>query len=199
MGLSESDGPPRMTMDGPDDAASTQADEDFRRELDARRKDLEREFADKNRELKAQHQRRMDALRHEQADWEEHKRRQTKELADKAERLRAGEERLHKDTHRTVTAKDEAGALRKRLEAVEVERAAERAAQATSEQRVADAQAAARKAKRAARWLALLSILGPVAWLVIGGRDGGLVPLLVAGALLAVAVVFTALRVDLKD
>src|SRR5687767_10472697 len=120
-------------MAGDDDRASAQAEEDFARELAARRRDLGREFAERNRGRKAQHQRRMDALRQEQVDWEEHRRQQTKELADRAEKLRAGEERLRKDTHRTVTVHDEAGALRKKVEAMQAERAAEAAADAQRE------------------------------------------------------------------
>jgi hypothetical protein len=175
------------------------ADEDFQRELAARRRDLERDFADRNRELKAQHQRRMDALRQEQTDWEEHKRAKTKELADRAEALRAGEERLHKDTRRTVTAHDEAGALRKKLEALEQARRAETAADAGREGRVLAAEAKARKARRAARWLALVAILSPIAWLVAGSRVPTGVALALAGALLAVAVVLAVTQVDLKD
>ncbi|MHB1261597.1 MAG: hypothetical protein ACYC2H_07755 [Thermoplasmatota archaeon] len=185
-------------MAGSDGEAST-ADEDFQRELRARRKDLEREFDDKQRELKAQHQRRMDALRQEQADWEEVRRQRTKELADREEKLRRGEERLHKDTHKTVTAKDEAGALRKQVEAMEAARRAEMTADAAREGRVVAAEAAAKKAKRAARWLALVAILGPIAWLVVGGRDAGPVPLVVAIVFLVLAVGLAFSRVDFKD
>ena len=186
-----------VQMDAP--SGSAQADEDFKRELAARRKDLERDFAERNRELKAQHQRRMDALRQEQLDWEEHKRQQTKELADRAEKLRAGEERLHKDTHRTVTAKDEAGTLRKKVEAMEAARAAEAAADALREGRVAEAEARARKARRAARWLALLAVVGPLAWLATAGRVPGTVAAAVAGVFLVAAIVLAVSRVDLKD
>jgi hypothetical protein len=179
--------------------ASSSEDEDFRRELTARRRDLEREFADKHRELKAQHQRRMDALKQEQVDWEAHRRQQTKELADKAEKLRAGEERLHKDTRRTVTAHDEAGALRKKVEAMEAARFAEAAADAEREERVANAEAAARKARRSALWLALLSILGPLTWLVANGRVPGIVAMILAGLFLVAAVVLAFSWVDIKD
>lgn len=175
------------------------AEEDFRRELAARRRDLEREFDDKNRELKAQHQRRMDALRQEQADWEELRRQRTKELADREEKLRRGEERLHKDTHKTVTAKDEAGALRKHLAAIETARKAEVEADAGREARVLAAEATAKKARRAARWLALVAVLGPIAWLVAGGRAAGPVALAVTGAFLLVALMLAFSRVDLKD
>ncbi|MEA3166705.1 MAG: hypothetical protein QOJ26_1577 [Thermoplasmata archaeon] len=183
-------------MDG---EGATSADEDFKRELAARRKDLERDFADRNRELKAQHQRRMDALRQEQADWEEVRRTRTKELADREEKLRRGEERLHADTRKTVTARDEAGALRKQLAAIEAARRAEGASDAGREGRALAAEAAARKAKRAARWLALLAVLGPIAWLVAGGRDAGAIAMAVAGVFLAAALALTFTRVDLKD
>jgi hypothetical protein len=185
-------------MADPSDAAA-QADEDFARELAARRKDLEREFTDKNRELKAQHQRRMDALRQEQADWEEVRRQRTKELADREEKLRAGEERLHKDTHKTVTAKDEAGALRKQLAAVEAERAKETLADAQRERRVAEAEAKASKARRTARWLALLAILAPIVWFVAGGRSAGPMAFVVAGASLLLALALVVTGVDVKD
>ncbi|HJQ93892.1 MAG TPA: hypothetical protein VJ874_06370 [Candidatus Thermoplasmatota archaeon] len=183
--------------DAPSEDAS--ADADFQRELAARRKDLEREFSDKQRELKAQHQRRMDALRQDQLDWEGHKRQQTKELADRAEKLRTGEERLHKDTHRTVTAKDEAGALRRKVEAMEADRAREAEADAGREGRVVQTEAAARKAKRAARWLALLSLLGPVVWLATAGRAPATMAWTLAGLFLVAAFVVAVSRVDLKD
>lgn len=174
-------------------------DEDFQRELKARRKDLDREFDDKQRELKAQHQRRMDALRQEQIDWEEVRRQRTKELADREEKLRRGEERLHKDTHKTVTAKDEAGTLRKQVEAMEAARRAETEADAGREARVLAAEATAKKARGAARWLALVAILGPIAWLVAGGREAGTAALVVAGTFLVVAVGLAFSRVDLED
>jgi septal ring factor EnvC (AmiA/AmiB activator) len=174
-------------------------EEDFARELAARRRDLEREFDDKQRELKAQHQRRMDALRQEQADWEEVRRQRTKELADREEKLRRGEERLHKDTHKTVTAKDEAGALRRKVEAMEADRRAEAEADVGREARVLAAQATAQKARRAARWLALVAVLGPIAWLVAGGREAGPTALVVATVSLVAAIGLAFSRVDLKD
>ncbi|HEX2066862.1 MAG TPA: hypothetical protein VHI93_08630, partial [Candidatus Thermoplasmatota archaeon] len=70
------------------DEADADLPESARRELAARRRELEREFGLKRAELKAQHQRRLDLLRQEQVDWQEHRRRQAKELADRTEKVR---------------------------------------------------------------------------------------------------------------
>ena len=165
MGLSAADDPSVLRMDLTDESARAQAEEDFQRELTARRKDLAREFDDKQRELKAQHQRRMDALRQEQSEWEDTRRSRTKELADREEKLRRGEERLHKDTHRTVTARDEAAALRNQLQGIEQSKGEVALRQADLERRTAAAEANLRFTQRRVFLLATLAFVAPVAWM----------------------------------
>ncbi|MFA5944376.1 MAG: hypothetical protein WC876_07925 [Candidatus Thermoplasmatota archaeon] len=148
------------------DPDPTTVEADFQRELTARRKDLAREFDDKQRELRAQHQRRMDALRQEQSDWEETRRSRTKELADREEKLRRGEERLHKDTHRTVTARDEAAALRNQLQGLEQATGEAAIGQADLKRRTTAAEMHLRFAQRRIALLAALIFLAPLAWIV---------------------------------
>lgn len=65
-------------------------------DLALRRRELEREFEDKARDLKAQHKRRMDALEQDRLDWERTKRDVQKQLADRKESARRqGENAAH--------------------------------------------------------------------------------------------------------
>src|ERR1041385_8164601 len=57
-------------------------------DLAARRQEMEREFAEKYRDLKAQDKRRRESLRLEQDEFEAYRRGKVKELADREEKLR---------------------------------------------------------------------------------------------------------------
>lgn len=151
------------------DEGRRKEDDDFQRELAARRKDLEREFNDKARELKAQHQRRMDALRQEQADWEAVRRQRTKELADREEKLRKHEQKARDELASKETTRKELRTLKSHTGELEQSRDEAAAAKAELEARASRAEAELRKARTLLALFAFVSIGGPVLWLLSGG------------------------------
>lgn len=125
-------------------------------ELAARRKDLERDFADKLRELKAQVKRQAEGLANDRQDWENHRREQQRDLAGRAERLRRAEE-----NH----AKDQEALRQARRELEQVKQTAREAGAARVEAKVArsDQAEAAQRLERVhglAAWLSLLALAG---------------------------------------
>lgn len=178
--------------DGPIEASS--AGEDFRRELAARRKDLEREFADKARELKAQHQRRMDQLERDRLEWEAYKRSQTKEMADRAEKLRRNAENAETKVRVTTENLRELDELRAQVKELERGERQAKKAHAELEARATTVEAGLRRARALLAWFALVSIAGPVLWLFAGGAGAGPDAFAVAAATLALALLLTALR-----
>jgi Flp pilus assembly protein TadB len=138
-------------------------------DLAARRKDLEREYVEKYRDLKAQDKRRRQALESEKEEFESFRRAKAKELADREERLRRTAE--NKDVKERATS----GNLRElddlRRQAREHEAAEWRRKKGLLE---LEAKAAAAQAKVAAfRGLVLASIVllaaVTVAWLALAG------------------------------
>ncbi len=129
---------------------------DAQRELAARRKDLERDFDDKARDLKAQHKRTLDRLQQDRLDWEEHRRTQQRELADRAEKVRRQEENHKRDL-------EALGKARRELEQARAEArdAGEAKVEAkTAKAKESDLAARFEKARDLLAWFALLSGLG---------------------------------------
>lgn len=167
-------------------------EEDGTQEIGARRKDLEREFDDKLRDLKAQHKRQADKLTQDRADWEDHKRRQAKELADKAEKVHRAESNAGKTEALKAAERKEFEALRLRVKELEQGKLDATAKAAKSQERVAKARAGARSVSKAAPWVAGWSLLGGLVWLATsyGAGDGAAVRL--SAGFLAVAVALAA-------
>jgi chromosome segregation ATPase len=176
-----------MDTTGPDGAR--QAEDDFQRELAARRKDLEREFNDKARELKAQHQRRMDALRQEQADWEAVRRQRTKELADREEKLRKHEQKARDELASKETTRKELRTLKSQTGELAQSRDEAAAAKAELEARATNAETELRKARTLLALFAFVAIGGPVLWLLSGGLAADRAAVVVSAIALAMAVV----------
>lgn len=153
---------------GPDDAGLG---------LAARRKELEREFAEKYRDLKAQDKRRRESLKLEQDDFEAYRRAKGKELADREEKLRRTVE------NREEKARVSSGSLRE-LEDLRRQVKESEAGEWRRKKEVAELEARASAAERALaatrRLLSIaLTLLAAVtaAWLALGRRSapGGLV------------------------
>src|ERR1041385_2549217 len=144
----------------------TEGASDAERELAMRRKELEREFQDKMRELKAQEKRRMDRLAEDRLAWEEYKRTQQKEIADRAETVRRRQEVTQHES-------EELKALRSELEALRMPHAEEveaaRAAAAAEKSKLAPALKSTLKGSQDLLfWSSALSLAGGVVWLYIG-------------------------------
>ena len=88
---------------------------DAERELAARRRDLEHEFQDKVRDLKAQVKRQQESLQQDRLDWEATKRTQAKEVADRAERVKRQEENHKRDAAALKSAQAELERTKERL------------------------------------------------------------------------------------
>lgn len=120
------------------------------------RKQLELDFDDKARDLKAQHKRQMEALQQDRVAWEAHRRDQQRDLADRAERLRRAEE-----NH----AKDQDALRQARRELEQVKQTAREAGEARVEAKAArsdQAEAAQRleRARDVGAWFAILALAG---------------------------------------
>lgn len=137
---------------------------DAQRELAARRKDLERDFDDKARDLKAQHKRTLDRLQQDRLDWETHRRTQQRELADRAEKVRRQEENHKRDLEALSQARRELEQARARARdagEAKVEAKTAKAKETDLTQRV-------EKARDLLTWFAVLSGLGFLGILVAG-------------------------------
>jgi hypothetical protein len=155
-------------------------------DLAARRKELEREYVEKYRDLKAQDKRRRESLELEKAEFESYRRAKGKELADREEKLRRAA--ANKEERVRVASGDlaELEALRRQVkenDAAEWRRKKELAE--------LEAKAAAAHAEAAAlRGLALHAIVvlaaATVGWLLLVGASPK-TDLLAAATLAAVA------------
>lgn len=143
------------------------------RELAARRKDLEREFDAKARELKAQSERRADKLRDDRAEWEDYKRKQSKDLADRAEALRRQEVNAQAEAKRNVETRQDLGATKKQVADLEQTRQAAAAVQADLERKATEAHKRLSAAKPLLAAFGGLSVLAPLAWLAFSWRTAG--------------------------
>ena len=177
-------------MDGP--AAS-----DAERDLAARRRELEHEFEDKARELKAQHKRQLEALRQEQADWEAHKRAQAKELADRLERVRRQEANDTARVAAQAAAVEDVAALKADVAAERASKLEAKRALAETEARLAAAQARLPAARRVLAWSVAGALALAAAAFGLDLRAPGGPWLGVAGLLAAVAVGLGTLRARL--
>ena len=150
------------------------------RELASRRRELEAEFADKMRDLKHQHQRRMDRLKEEQAEWEAYRRSKAKEIADKTETVRRRVENVEHRTNVDAAAKKELADLRaavQRLEAEQARTTRDRAALAGDLER---AQARAKSLRTRSRAAGIVLAVGVTGWLVGGWQTTAGLSVLVA-------------------
>lgn len=147
--------------------------DDAQRELAARRKDLEREFDDKARELKAQHKRQMDRLEQDRLDWEGHKRTQAKELADKAERYRRKETNEQQVVQRSEATREEVQALKDRVADLEASKLKATVTQAGLEQRAAGAKEALKGARTVLLAFAIVTLAAAAIWLVVALQTQG--------------------------
>ncbi|MEK6985782.1 MAG: hypothetical protein AABX89_05325 [Candidatus Thermoplasmatota archaeon] len=85
---------------------------DGARELRMQRAELEREFEEKLRDLKAQERRRVEALRRDREEWEATRRATQSDLANRAEAVRRAEERHKQDVDALRKARAELERLR---------------------------------------------------------------------------------------
>lgn len=87
--------------------------------LEQRRKELEREFDDKLRDLKAQAKRQADKLQADRVDWEASRKAQLKDLADRTERVKRQEDNHKRDLAALRAAEAELQKARDRLKETE--------------------------------------------------------------------------------
>jgi ABC-type multidrug transport system fused ATPase/permease subunit len=164
------------------------------RELAARRKQLERDFDDKLRDLKAQHKRQADKLQQDRADWEEHKRRQAKELADKAEKVRKAEENARRAEGLKASERKEMADLRQRNKDLEAAALKLTATRTKLEERVSTARGSLAPARSLLTWFGILAVLAPVTWLAFAWQTAGRPALVVAAAALVAGLLLNAWR-----
>lgn len=156
------------------------------RELAARRRELEREFDDKARELKSQHKRQADKLAQDRVEWEAHRREQQRELADRAEKVRRLEDNHKRDV-------DALKAARAELEAAKAELAQQRVLRAEVKAAAAVKEAAGDRMRAAHGLLALASFvaiagLGATTLLLALGETRVALGVAAAGLIAAVAI-----------
>lgn len=159
--------------------------ETARRELAARLRDLERDYDAKVRELKTQHQRRMDRLKEDRAEWDTYRRAQTKELADLKETMRRRTEVAQQRVDTTAAERKELADLREEVKRLEsVERTVKRDA-ARLEAEMGAARDVAGRSRTRARWAAGALLLGAAGWLAAGWQGPLGLASLTAGLTLA--------------
>jgi hypothetical protein len=141
------------------------------RELAARRRELEREFNLKRADLKAQHQRRLDLLRQEQADWQEHRRLQAKELADRTEKVRRNAGNAQQRAELGAAERQELAELREQVKRLERAQREAKRTQTRLEEGASAADRRLRSARARASWAAAVLVLGALAWIALGWRE----------------------------
>ena len=145
---------------------------DAERELRARRRDLEREFDDKLRDLKAQHKRQMDRLQQDRAEWESYRREQAKELADRREAVRRRLDNRVKAEEHQAEERHDLAELRQTVAELREARLEDTNAIRKLEERVEKARVRFGAAQRRRRWLALVAVLGGIAVIASAIRAG---------------------------
>ncbi len=155
-------------------------------DLAARRREMEREFVEKHRDLKAQDKRRRESLEQEKQEFESYRRQKVKELADREEKLRRTTENKETQVKVTAASLEELEALRRQVREHDAAEWRRRKEMAEKDARAAAAESALRRSKALAGWLTALAVLAPVAWLASGWPAGGLAAGL-AGGLAAAA------------
>lgn len=156
-----------------DDEAQRQAEEDFRRELAARRRDLEDEFSAKLRELKAQERRRMDRMEADRSDFEQYRREKGKELADREHRLRGREGRVERTTTGGTSDSQELAKLRQEVADLKERRDLLAGRRADLEGKASSARFRLRVATWRMAALMTLAVVGDLVWLVLALKAGG--------------------------
>lgn len=164
---------------------------DAERELAARRRELEREHADKLRDLKAQVKRQTDALQQQRLEWEATRRKQQQDLADKAERLRRQEESTRREGERREAARQDLQAAKKQvaggLDQARAEAEALRAELGLARQHLGEA-------KGLLAGFVVLCLLAALAWAATAWLDARAAAMGLAGLLLAAALVMNLWR-----
>lgn len=160
--------------------------DDAQRELAARRRDLEREYDGKLRDLKAQVKRQTDALQQQRLEWEASRRAQQQELADKAERLRRQEESARKEAQKREAARQDLQQAKQQVVG------GLDAARAEAEGLRADLEHARRhlgEAKGLLLGFVVLCLLAAVAWVATAWRGAGTAAMGLAALFLCAALV----------
>lgn len=168
----------------PDDAPLSDAE----RELAGRRRDLEREFDAKVRELKSQTKRLADRLEEDRREWEEVKRRQAKELADKAEQLNRRVDNRAKADEAKVATKEDVDELRLRVRELDEKNLSAKTANTRLEERLAKTGRQRASAQALATATSAIALVASLMLLVVSAQEGDRF-VQVAAALLAGATV----------
>jgi type IV secretory pathway VirB10-like protein len=168
--------------------------DDAQRALLNQRRDLEREFEGKLRDLKAQHKRQMDRLEADRADWEESRRRQAKELADRAERLRRQEANETQQAEAAAAEAVDAAGLRAKVEEQRAAKLDLKQRLERAEGRLTEAAEVRRKALARVRLVGVGALLAAALWLWSAWSGLGGVGVGAAVALLALGALALALR-----
>jgi hypothetical protein len=176
----------------PDDAPLSDAE----RELLSRRKDLEREFDEKTRDLKAQHKRQADKLQQDRLEWESYKKGQAKALADQAERLHRKVDNTVRAEATKAATQEEVAALKARVQELEEERLKAKVARETLEKRNEALAQRARSASSVLAGLSFVAVVGAASWLLLAVQDGG--SLVEPGIFLAVTAVMVVAAVRVR-
>ncbi len=168
------------------------------RELAERRVALEAEFKAKFRDLKAQEKRRLDHLERDRVEWEDHKRKQAQELADRAERLRRQETNTVQREEAKGASRDELDRLRSEVEEQRAAKLEAKAAVAKLEVRLAEEQTRLRSGSRLLGWFGASSVAAGAVWLALawGPAQGSGVAW--AAGFLLLALVLNLLRFRLR-
>ena len=158
---------------------------DAERELAARRRELEREFDDKQRDLKAQHKRQADKLQQDRVEWEAHRREHQKQLSDREEKVRRLEDNHKRDLAALKEAQRQLDAARAELGEARVKRAEVAQAQA-GESESKDRLKATRTLLAGLSFVAIAGSAASLLGAVLGDRPtayvaGGLTLLLALG------------------
>ena len=187
-------------MDDPStrDPAEESAANAGEREFLARRRDLEREFDGKLRDLKAQHKRLVDRLEQDRAEWETRRKQQQKDLADREERLRRREDNKERAVEAKADERKERDALRLRIRELEERGLDAKTAIGRLEERLAKALRAQSGAQNLLTAFAGVSLVCGLVWLIIALQGSDRTSLLLAGLFLLLVGFLSALRLRLR-
>jgi septal ring factor EnvC (AmiA/AmiB activator) len=154
-------------------------------DLAARRKDLEREFVEKHRDLKAQDKRRRDSLELEKAEFESYRRAKGKELADREEKLRRTAANKEAQVRATSGDLEELESLRRQAKEHGAAEWRRKKDLADLEAKAAAARAEAAALRGLVAYALVLVAAATVAWLALAGASPK-TELLAAATLLAI-------------
>lgn len=152
-------------------------------ELVARRRELEAEFDAKVRDLKAQSKRQTDKLAQDRLDWEQSRKAQLKDVADRTERLRRAEDNHKRDAEALRATRRDLEATRERAQ--EAGEAKVEAKQARASQ--ADLTSRLDSTRNLAAWLSIVAVVGFLAALAAALSQGDSITAGLGGLLLLLA------------